>query len=1302
MNKQQLEQIFSKGYQPALWRNVLTEVFSVTNLFQNPEPVILSSNKIAVSAFELGSLETSDDRLIGIYQVNLNDNPNIERNKVGLRELLRSIYKYDVDGALVVFVQGDKWRFSYISEVRIRDANDQIIIEETEPKRFTYLFGRGENTRTAAERFELLVGKPINLPALKAAFSVEKLSKDFFADYKDVFAKFETAIKQSIPDAKQIDRKAAEQRRLFTQRLFNRLMFIYFLQKKGWLSYEEDKNYLRRLFTEAEDNGENFYQDRLRWLFFSGLGVNENIDLHQSRILRERRGDVPYLNGGLFEKDDDGFDEANRVEIENALFHGLLNFFERYNFTVDESTPIDIEIAVDPEMLGKVFEELVTGRNESGSYYTPRRVVQFMCREALKNYLAETKIDAEKIKRLVVEYSDEDITIPEARKLLSHLENVKIVDPACGSGAYLLGILQELKTITALLDTKTSNSPIEIYERKLKIIQNNIYGVDMDAFAVQIARLRLWLSLAVDFYGDKPEPLPNLDFKIEQGDSLTAPNPNKAKYSGVEEKIGEYKKAKAEFFKSSIEHRFDAEHKKQLLEKIKKLREEISFWIHQNDTSKMPDDAFDWAIEFAEVFSPKVVEWRIDGTHTLINDVEIQPKLTEAQPVESTTREGGFDIVLANPPYGGTKVSDATRNAYFDNTQGSQSKDPYGIFIARGLQILRPNGVLSYIVSDTWRTIKSFRPLRHRILEQCTVKHFLDLPPWIFDATVNTCILTVVRKTANEKHEVIAGDLRNLPNYDWQMLEENLKAVAEHGYDAQTLDYARYTYPQSLISTYDNLSFFIASPELYRLMSDGRFTKLGDIADVKQGLATADNQYYLRKREGVRGSYEILDESKLLSDEEISNLSEDEKRNGINPDDYNGKHFLPFDKGGESESGEGWLPNYHVPTGYFIDWSKNAVNRLRTAKIADVKRRKGEESKIKAGDENKTAAVFRNPQYYFRFGLTFSPTGIYSPTFRLGCKAIFGNKGSTIFFNKEVSNYILGKLASTFVRYSLKNYLSHTVETGEEVLFNTPLVKLSNEDKEKIENLVNAIVDRQKENLQYPYHLYEQKEIDKLVYELYGLSPEDIREVEIWYCRRYAKLAEAQGFTSEVKERHKDFLAHCDLLLSKPPSYWTSHPVTKLIAEFEHQKLDFKEFFAVDGLGNKNSDVSKSTLKTIASFINADGGTILLGVDDSGNIKGIQSDLDVLKNTGNESNDELKDQFQLKIQNMIRDHLSPTPTGLIDISFEHLPEGIVYRIDAKSSKTPTYYDGKLYVRNGNQADEKTGHELTMWIQERTK
>jgi type I restriction-modification system DNA methylase subunit len=813
----------------------------------------------------------------------------------------------------------------------------------------------------------------------RAAFDVERVTEEFFRTYRRVFESVEN----------QVTGIEGDDKRLFVQKLFNRLMFVRFLEKKGWLLFKDRRDYLQALWedhvnTKKTNPNANFYRDRLKILFFQGLNTPNDVNIigiNRGSFLRKLIGDVPYLNGGLFEEEPD--DRDPKIFIPDEAIEPILSeLFYRFNFTVTESTPLDIEVAVDPEMLGKIFEELVTERNETGSYYTPKPIVAFMCREALKGYLGGYD-------ELVYEHQTGQLTTVGAQQLLQRLRQVKVCDPACGSGAYLVGMLHELLDLINILEVRLDPlTPADIYKRKLEIIENNIYGVDIDRFAVNIARLRLWLSLIVDFVGDTPPPLPNLDFKIEVGDSLTALNPQgAAEKSFRDELVREFQQKKAEYMR---EHRYGR--KQTLREEIAQLRQKISEWQHPGVTVT----GFDWAVEFAEVF-----------------------------------QEGGFHIVIANPPYG-IKCEDPLRFQYFPRTNNEepQSKDSYGLFMARALQLLQRGGFFTFIVSDTWRTIRSHRPLRKKLLQETTVLHVLDLPPWVFEATVNTCILSLRNEPPPEGHTLIAGDLRNLPAGDWKTLEANLAAIAARGPDVQTTTYARYTYPQSLIATYDNLSFFIGSPRLYRLMSDSRFVRLGDIAEVKQGLATGDNEYYLRKRPGARGSYQILDESKLLTEQEIANLTEDEKRNGVDPAKYGGRHFLPYDKGGESDAEGGWLPNYYVPTQYFIDWSREAIHRLRTATIADVKRRKGQEDRIKEGDEDRIASRFQNAEYYFREGLTFSWTGQYSPTFRYHTPTPFDHGGSCIFTSHISPEELLGLCCSMLARYLMRQFINHTVNFG--------------------------------------------------------------------------------------------------------------------------------------------------------------------------------------------------------------------------------------------------------------------------------
>ena len=377
--------------------------------------------------------------------------------------------------------------------------------------------------RTAVERVATVFWNHRDIgvisAALNEAFDVEPVTKEFFAEYQRIFD-------GAMGSVSGFGEGEAEDKRTFVQTLFNRLTFVYFLSRKGWLRFGNNAYYLNSLWQDCGKGlGDgNFHRDRLRPLFFSGLNNPDSRDLTEG--LRTVIGDVPFLNGGLFQET--GLDRRAGITVpDEAIRQVLTGLFDRFNFTVMESTPFDIEVAVDLEMLGKVFEELVTGRHDSGAYYTPRPVVSFMRRESLKGYPEEqgSGLDAEAIARFVGQHDTEGIGVAQARRVAEGLAEVTVVDPACGSGAYLLGMMQELIELKVRLFNVTQDAR-SLYDLKLESIQRNLYGVDIDDFAVNIAMLRLWLSLAIDYEGATPEPLPNLDFKVVCGDSLLGPDPS--------------------------------------------------------------------------------------------------------------------------------------------------------------------------------------------------------------------------------------------------------------------------------------------------------------------------------------------------------------------------------------------------------------------------------------------------------------------------------------------------------------------------------------------------------------------------------------------------------------------------------------------------------------------------------------------------------------------------------------------------------------------------------------------------------
>ena len=522
--------------------------------------------------------------------------------------------------------------------------------------------------------------------AVRNAFSVEPVTAAFFRDYKDAYDAAVSLIAANIGQA------GTEQ---FTQTLFNRLLFVHFVSRKGWLRFNGDTDYLNALWRDyaADDKAGSFYTSRLSTLFFAGLNNPQSQDL--SNGVQPLIGDVPFLNGGLFEETELDKRAVSAVPDE-AVASLITGLFNRYNFTVMEATPLDVEVAVDPEMLGKLFEETVNERHSNGAYYTPRPVVAFMCREAIKGYLAGQGIDGltdDKIDDLVDNANPQAITIAQALEVANAVSGLKAVDPACGSGAFLLGMLQEVLALNETL-FRAGHTPESLYRQKLDIIRNNVYGADKDGLAVSTAMLRLWLSLAVDYDGvGPPEPLPNLDLKLVVGDSISGPNP-----------------------------RIDALQSDFIFDGIVKsgLRDDIAAYTTAQGQQKAAlkqqvDDTKALLRSSLKGVAPTgVVEWRIEFADVMLN--------------------GGFDVVIANPPYGIT-VKDR-RSAVIGHN------DSYTNFMGLAGD-LAPKGIMAYITPTSWETGERFKKFRHYLFDKMALLSLVNLPYDVFETPYVDTAITV-------------------------------------------------------------------------------------------------------------------------------------------------------------------------------------------------------------------------------------------------------------------------------------------------------------------------------------------------------------------------------------------------------------------------------------------------------------------------------------------------------------------------------------------------------------------------------
>lgn len=1410
MNVTEIRKLFESKYSTESWKSLLHQIFPDQALNKKPiekRQTDLKKHEDAKSILELGIFDVSFDGTrktkVAIYEVQLNKGKSVTRNRVGLRNILQhEVVPGDVDAVLASYYsEGSRdWRLTLISKSISWDHENNKVEWETQSKRYTYVLGETETVTTATSRFDWLLkqrdGSAWLLDIIKA-FSVERISSEFFKGYHHLFEKFEEYLvdqtayfnyfKKFTKEGTEKEKKEEAERlvRNFIKKLFGRIVFLYFLQKKGWLGVPKDKawgegerNFMRDLH-EKFGKDPKFYEKVLAVLFFETLNTERKDELFS--ITKTK---VPFLNGGLFDKDDI---EPIEVKFPKALFQELFDFFDQYNFTIDENSPEDQDIGIDPEMLGLIFENLLEDNREKGTFYTPKEVVHYMCKESLSAYLKTTLKDKATEKELhqieaFVKFNDLG-TPAEVKKYAADIDHalrtVKICDPAIGSGAFPMGMVYEILRVKKEIFGYLRKNKFDYREEKLAIIKHSIYGIDLDKGAVDIARLRFWLSLIVD--EEIPSPLPNLDYRIMQGDSLVE------SFEGIRldynpERNSLYKvtihDAQTNLFNTNLKDGqtqvvYTGEQKASLEKLVeeyfephdyktkRKIHDQIEKIIHDNIELifKKEDEGIENKILIAEANKEKVRFDKNDSTakrkqkeqaiatqEAIIERFEkerkeLKQKLKRLDEIsqkeekpyflwhiffheifgKKKEKEIGFDIVIANPPYG-VDVDKDIQEHY-----GLGKRDSYGVFMSMALKkLLKPEGHLCYIVSDTWLTISTHFELRQQILDHHHLQKVIRLHGDCFKATVNSCIVTVQTTASDKKHnssavKVLAADLTNLSTRkNIAEFRDKLFHLEEY-VNTSTSEFAVYEYPQALLEISSNQPVIVGSPSLFKLLDESscekekqvigeneskreieirkvkiddtiiELVRFGDIAEVNQGISTGQNEHYVRRFDDGEG-YEKLDAKALLSENEISSLSDSEKLNGVNPKKYSGRKFIPFDKGGESDTDDGWLPNYFVAPKYFIDWSTKSLARMRTLTIAARKIEEGKRNEIKKDDEFKLAAALRNQDKWFKSCITFSPTGQYSPTFRLGFGTISQNTSSTIVIDEDLEHFAIGVLCSKFYRYLFKNYYNHTVHTQEGDVMNIIFPKEKNEN---IDQLAIEIVAKQKSNPSYSYLQAEQRDIDNTVYNIFKLSDQDINEVETWFARRYPKLAKYAYIKPKeelVKEEKKKVSA--------------AERIKNLIAQGESKTLEFKSSlrFDMEKKGVPFKTIEHSTFKNIAAFLNSEGGTLLIGVNDESILVGLE-ETDFTTFGGKNK----KDEFLKHMDNLVQEYFGNDFTRKFNIDFVEIDGKTICAIEIKErAAKPVPLNNKekgreeFYVRRFASAKDLTLFESLNYIQEHWK
>ena len=886
------EETLTQAYSYESYRRFLGELLNHVQFKPQIAEEPFSTFSVAIKNYvHIGDYEGGDHQRVALFSVCLKNDKSIENARSMQRAFVKSLLEdSNSAGALVAFytdADPGRWRLSMV-RMDYGFTDGKISVELTPAKRYSYLVGEGEPCHTAKERlYPIFAEDDVDpgLDDLEEAFSVEAVTKEFFAQYREKYL----SVKEFLEHNTDFVREAASRgfnSEQFAKKLMGQLVFLYFIQKKGWLgvnafpktlsdrAYKDafyqpgqkpkelmprvyrrneageirldasalralsdddeialskivqggawgdgPKDFMRQLFNDCRKRGKNFFDDYLEPLFYEGLNQNRG----DQAFFLPLHSRIPFLNGGLFEELE-GYDwKNNDFCLPDKLFSnadengrdadGILDVFDRYNFTMVEDEPMEREVAVDPEMLGKVFENLldVKDRKSKGAFYTPREIVHYMCQESLICYLShKTGIADGDIRKFILygEYfreedikktkpvykegkkhhmvfdKDKVLEIPETifsyRKDVNRLQemddllaNVKVLDPAVGSGAFPLGMLTEIvkarETLTAYMGIELNKfqryalySDRRTYRLKRETIKNSIFACDLEASAADITKLRLWLSLVIDDqirakeneeFGEmtKPRELPNLDCNIICGNSLVDAfhgikliTENSA--LGNLSAIGQGALLYDEHFTMQI-HRLMSMQDRLYDEKTRVEKERI-----KKEIQEIYDETILTNLNGSQEAMSAYYECKNDVTKPFILWQLMFPKVFRDN--------GGFDIVIGNPPYiqlqtkidenTGEKLGDQFAELGFQTF--TKTGDIYCLFYEKGYQLLSPTGVLTYITSNKWMRAGYGEKLRSFFAEKTNPLRLIDFGKQkIFaSATVDVNIL-MFTKSENEE-----------------------------------------------------------------------------------------------------------------------------------------------------------------------------------------------------------------------------------------------------------------------------------------------------------------------------------------------------------------------------------------------------------------------------------------------------------------------------------------------------------------------------------------------------------------------
>ena len=1013
----------------------------------------------------LGSYEDPEGNSVDVLTVQLKNDWALERSRTMLRNFTADYLKNrdEKDAALVAYytTNPDDWRFSYIRmDYTLEQAESgKIKVREklTPARRYSYLVGKNEPNHTAqSQLLDILVDDDNNpsLSELESAFSVDAVSKQFYLEYRNLYER----LKEELDEILKLDEKIAQvfesqtiETSNFAKKLMGQIVFLYFLQKKGWLGIGKDengnfkqwgsgpKNFLQRLFNKKFCDYQNFFNDVLEPLFYEALATERPNDIFSLFNCR-----IPFLSGGLFEPLNDYNWEETDILIDNDIFSDIFKTFNQYNFTVREDEPLEKEVAIDPEMLGKVFENLLSEniRKGKGTYYTPRTIVHYMCQESLINYLdsacevvpnndIETLIREGDIilelETAIVEEGEKyesvlmDSIKDNAQDLDDALTNIKVCDPAIGSGAFSVGMLNEIVKTRKVLELYLEKEETT-YSLKRHSIQESIYGVDIDPGAIDIAKLRLWLSLIVDENDyNRIDTLPNLDYKIMQGNSLieefhgiSLEIEKKSEqvdvFSGgsfLDALIEDLHQKQADFF--NAEHPNDKKKKRGAVEtaifnifhnelekkkgvspqESKEIETDLMEMTHGNKVRNF----FPWKLYFADVFRDK----------------------------------GGFDVVIANPPYVPiTKISLDNRKLFNDRYKSAVGRfNLFYFFLELTENIAKSNGASNFIVPDRLLLNTQAIGLRNWLLSDNQIIEIVSFDEVVFEAVVDSILISFINKDSDS----ITVMAKNKVTPKTLQLSENIIIPVEYFTSSPSMQF--------------DLAYDEATFKLVKKIQN-KSIQLENLTETKDGViqGAVDDLLFINVPQDSKSK-------PLLMGKDINRYSLSFNNNWIN---YKPAEMMTIEK---KRVGSGKGPGL----------------RMRKPEIFE------REKILSRQTADRVIATLDSEHYY------------YSNTLH----------GTTVTDTSFDVKYVLGLLNCNVLNWF---YKATTAESGKvfaqvkiALLRKLPIYDTNTQQQKPIINLVDKILTTKKANPQADTTALE-TEIDQRVYDLYELTEEEIAIVE--------------------------------------------------------------------------------------------------------------------------------------------------------------------------------------------------------------